>query len=125
MLKETPYVVEYYYTVRWGCQEEFLRLFKKNHYPVLEREVAVGRLISVTMAAPAYHMTEHDRWDYRVTIVFENAAAAVAPFDEDAIKRELFPDQATFAREEQRRFEILLAHWDLPLATVRLGPAAS
>jgi hypothetical protein len=27
----------------------------------------------------------------------------------------LFPDQATFKREEQRRFELLEAHWDVPL----------
>jgi hypothetical protein len=26
-----------------------------------------------------------------------------------------FSVQATFQREEQRRFEILLAHWDLPI----------
>ena len=26
-----------------------------------------------------------------------------------------YPDRATFAREEQRRFEVLTAHWDVPL----------
>jgi hypothetical protein len=32
--------------------------------------------------------------------------------------RQLWPDQATFTREEQRRFEILLAHWDLPVTDI-------
>ncbi len=32
-----PYTVEYYYKVQWGHQEEFLQLFLKNHYPVLEK----------------------------------------------------------------------------------------
>ena len=27
----------------------------------------------------------------------------------------LYPDQATFRNEEQRRFEILEAHWDVVL----------
>ncbi len=36
------------------------------------------------------------------------------------LKRQLFPDQDTFQREEQRRFEILLAHWDVPIADVSL-----
>jgi hypothetical protein len=27
----------------------------------------------------------------------------------------VYPDQATFKKEEQRRFEILDAHWDVPL----------
>ena len=29
------------------------------------------------------------------------------------LQEELWPKQATFAKEEQRRFEILLAHWAL------------
>ena len=32
-----PYSVEYYYKVQWGHQEEFLQLFLKNHYPLLEK----------------------------------------------------------------------------------------
>jgi hypothetical protein len=34
--------------------------------------------------------------------------------------RRLFPDTATFEKEERRCFELLEAHWDLPLVTVRL-----
>jgi hypothetical protein len=40
------------------------------------------------------------------------------PFDEDSLKKQLFPDQTAYAKEEQRRFEILDAHWDLPIKTV-------
>ena len=32
-----PYTIEYYYKVQWGHQQEFLQLFLKNHYPVLEK----------------------------------------------------------------------------------------
>ena len=49
-----------------------------------------------------------------------SAAAAHEPSPEEALSRQLYPDQATFRREEQRRFEILLAHWDLPLVSVDL-----
>jgi hypothetical protein len=66
-------------------------------------------------------MPEDARWDYRVTIVFHNATVANADFDEAQLQRELFPDQQTFKREEQRRFEILEAHWDLPLKDVDLN----
>jgi hypothetical protein len=37
-----------------------------------------------------------------VTIVFKNATGANEPFDEDALKKQLVPDQETFQREEQR-----------------------
>ena len=114
-----PYTMEYYYKTQWGRQQEFLQLFLKNHYPILQQNVLKGRMLSVKIETPANHMTEEARWDYRVTLVFRNSTAATtADPDESATIRQLWPDQATFAREEQRRFEILLAHWDLPVTDV-------
>lgn len=120
---DETYTVEYYYKAKWGFAEEFIRLFRKNHYPILQKEMEKGRIVSVTGVTPRYHMTEAERWDYRVTIVFRSAAAAAAPSAvTDADRRQLYPDQATFTSEEQRRFEILLAHWDLPIVSVVLTP---
>jgi len=113
--KEQAYVIEYYYKAKWGHAEEFLTLFKKNHYPVLKKEIELGRMLKVSMTVPRYHTTEDGRWDYRVTIVFKNAAIANDNFDSSLLIKQLFPDQETYKREEQRRFEILDAHWDLPI----------
>ena len=116
---DQPYSVEYYYKAQWGHQQEFLKLFLKNHYPLLQRMVASGRMLSVKIEQPAYHTTEDGRWDYRVTIVFRNSTVATtANPDEEKLIRELWPDQATYQREEERRFEILLAHWDLPVTNI-------
>src|SRR5271154_5445931 len=115
-----PYTIEYYYKTKWGHADEFLKLFKKNHYPLLKKEVEMGRMLKVWMDQPRYHTTEDGRWDFRVTIVFKNATVANEPFEEDAIKKQLWPDQDTYVREEQRRFEILVAHWDLPVKVVDL-----
>jgi hypothetical protein len=118
---QQPFAVEYYYQIRWGYADEFIRLFRKNHYPVLRKQIESGRLISVTAVAPRYHATEDRRWDYRVTIVFRNAEVASEPDPNlDAIVRQLYPDQERFRAEEQRRFEILLAHWDVPTVGVDL-----
>src|SRR5712691_9661907 len=118
--KEQPFVVEYYYKAKWGHADEFLTLFKKNHYPVLKKETELGRMLKVSMVTPRYHMTEGERWDYRVTIVFKNAAIANDNFDSSALSKQLYPDQETYKKEEQRRFEILDAHWDLPIKDVDL-----
>jgi hypothetical protein len=72
------------------------------------------------MAMPRYHPTEDGRWDYRVTIVFKNAAVANDNFDSSTIIKQLYPDQETYKKEEQRRFEILVGHWDLPIKDVNL-----
>jgi hypothetical protein len=118
--KEQPYVVEYYYKAKWGHADEFLALFKKNHYPVLKKETELGRILKVSMIAPRLHATEDGRWDYRVTIVFKNAAIANDNFDSATLIKQLYPDQDTYKKEEQRRFEILDGHWDVPIKDVDL-----
>ncbi|MFI5103596.1 MAG: hypothetical protein ACHP79_01615 [Terriglobales bacterium] len=113
---DQPYTVEYYYKVQWGHQQEFFQLFLKNHYPLLKKNIESGRMLSVKIETPALHSTEDGRWDYRVTIRFKNSTVATtANPEEEAWTKQLYPDQETFKREEQRRFEILLAHWDLPV----------
>jgi hypothetical protein len=118
--KEKPFVVEYYYKAKWGHAEEFIALFKKNHYPLLKREMELGRILKVFATAPRYHNTEDGRWDYRTTIVFKNAEVAHDTFDSSSLLKQLFPDQETYKREEQHRFEILDAHWDVPIKDVDL-----
>lgn len=116
---DQPYTVEYYYKVQWGHQQEFQALFLKNHYPLLQKVVESGRIMAVKIETPAAHMTEDARWDFRVTIRFKNSTVATtANPDEEGLIKQLWPDQETYKREEQRRFEILLAHWDLPVTDV-------
>jgi hypothetical protein len=91
----------------------------KNHYPLLRKMVESGRMTSVKIETPAYHTTEDGRWDYRVTIRFKNSTlATTANPDEERVIKELWPDQAAYRREEQRRFEILVSHWDLPVTDI-------
>lgn len=116
---DQPYTMEYYYKTQWGRQQEFLQLFLKNHYPLLQKIAGTGRILSVKIEQPANHMTEDGRWDFRVTIRFKNSTAATtANPDEERLIQELWPDQETYKREEQRRFEILLSHWDLPVTDI-------
>jgi hypothetical protein len=72
------------------------------------------------MVQPVYHTTEDGRWDFRVTIVYKNAAIAHDNFDSGTIMKQLYPDQAAYKKEEQQRFETLDAHWDLPIQDVDL-----
>jgi hypothetical protein len=111
----TERTVWYFYKVRWGFQEEFVALFKKNHLPVLRAQQEAGRMSAVRAFAPTNHGDGRADWTFAVAITFPSAAAMSSPSNEDAIVKRLYPDQATFKKEEQRRFEILDAHWDVPL----------
>src|SRR6266404_2810493 len=91
---DQPYTMEYYYKVQWGHQQEFLQLFLKNHYPLLQKNVESGRILSVKVEQPANHTTEDGRWDFRVTIRFKNSTlATTANPDEERLIKQLWPDQ--------------------------------
>jgi hypothetical protein len=114
-----PYTIEYYYKCQWGHQEEFLDLFLKNHWPLLKKIEATGRIVSLKIESPAYHTTEDGRWDYRVTIVYKNSTVATSSNpDEEGFIKQLWPDEEKYQKEEQRRFEILAGHWDLPVTEI-------
>ena len=115
------FTVENYYKVKWGFADEFINLWKTNHFPLLKKAIEKGDIISVTAAKPRYHSGEDTRWDYRVTLVFKNAAAAFDPDLTAPYKSQLYPDQAAYAKAEQHRFELLLAHWDIEVANEPLN----
>ena len=110
-----PKTTWYFYTVKWGFQDEFLDLFQRNHYPVLKAKQQAGQFLSVRTFVPEFHGDGRADWTFAVAITFKDSAAMNAPSGEDEIVRKLFPDQNTFRKEEQRRFELLDAHWDVPL----------
>jgi hypothetical protein len=120
---QTERTAWYFYRVKWGYQDEFVGLFRKNHYPVLQAQVKSGRMTSVRTFVPSYHGDGRADWTFAVAITFKDTAAMNAPSGEDEIVRKLFPDQDTFRKEEQRRFELLDAHWDVPLNEVLMTPA--
>ena len=113
-----PKTTWYFYTVKWGFQDEFLDLFQRNHYPVLKAKQQAGQFLSVRTFVPEFHGDGRADWTFAVELVVP-PTPPVTPTDEEIIAR-LFPDRAKFAREEQRRFELLSAHWDVPLNRVDL-----
>ena len=106
----------YFYTVKWGSQDEFLDLFQRNHYPVLKARQAAGHYSSVRTYTPRYHGDGRADWTFAVELV-ERPGSTGTPTEAEIVKK-LYPDQAKFRREEQRRFELLVAHWDTPLSAV-------
>jgi hypothetical protein len=112
--------VWYFYRVKWGFQDEFVSLFARNHLPILKEEVKGGRLKDVRTYVPTYHGDGRADWTFAVAITYRDVAAMTGPSDDAEIVRRLYPDQAKFQKEEQRRFEILDAHWDVPLNEVDL-----
>lgn len=109
-----PVTIAYYYRTRWGHHGEFLELFERNHWPVLREQLASGRFLDVRSYEPRFHGDGRADWDYMVTITYRDWDA-VAGHSDAAVKARLFPDQAAYVAAEAHRFELLEAHWDVPL----------
>jgi hypothetical protein len=75
-----------------------------------------------TVWGPGLHTDESSRWDYRVIIVRASYDAPPGQ-SEGEVGKQLFPDQETFKREENRRWELTANHWDLPIHVVRIDSA--
>jgi len=115
---EATKTVWFFYTVKWGYQNEFLDLFQRNHYPILKAQLDAGVFTRVRTFVPENHGDGRADWTFAVELV---EAAKRPPFDEAATIARLYPDQEKFRKEEQRRFEILVAHWDVPLNVVDMA----
>ena len=114
------FTVENYYKVKWGYADEFISLWSRNHYPLLKEAKKNGTILSVTAHKPKLHSSEETRWDFRVTIVFKNSTYAFDPDLTTPFKKLLYPDLDKLARDEQHRFELLIAHWDVMTENVDL-----
>ena len=112
--------VWYFYRVKWGFQAEFEDLFRRNHYPVLLEGQKRGRITGLKIYVPTYHGDGRADWTFATEIRYRSAEAFGGPSGEDEFITQLYPDQAKFRKEEQRRFEILDAHWDVPLNELQM-----
>ena len=106
--------VAYFYRTRWGAHDEFVELFERNHWPILRDQLASGRFLAVEASTPRFHGDGRAEWDFMVTITYSDWAAVEAHADAEIAGR-LFPDIARHRAEEQRRFALLEAHWDVVL----------
>jgi hypothetical protein len=110
---EGTFTVENYYKTKWGFADEFIDLWKANHYPLLKKAIEKGDIISVTAEKPRLHSGEDTRWDFKVTLVFKNSEKAFDDNLTEPYKKLLYPDPDKLKKDEQHRFELLLSHWDV------------
>jgi len=118
--KKDYFTIENYYKVKWGFADEFINLWKVNHYPLLKKAIDKGDIISVTAEKPKLHSGEDTRFDFKVTIVFKNEKLAFDPNLTKQYEKQLYPDLEKLKKDEQHRFELLIAHWDVMIEKIEL-----
>ena len=118
--KSSYFIIENYYKVKWGFADEFINLWKVNHYPLLKKAIDKGDIISVEAEKPKLHSGEDTRFDFKVTIVFKNEKLAFDPNLTKQYEKQIYPELEKLKKDEQHRFELLIAHWDVMIEKIEL-----
>lgn len=116
-----PFVIEYYYKAKWGHAAEFIELFRRNYLPQIVEMERQGRVLAWIAHTPRHHASEESRWDFRMQITWRDVVTAHDDHHPEEVIARLFPDRERHKAEEQRRFELLLAHWDVLVEEEPLG----
>jgi hypothetical protein len=101
-----------FYKVPPGRQDEWLALYKKNHYPIMQYQKAHGQVISETIYTRAIHELSPS-WDFAIVIVAPPAEKRPKPeYSRSQLIRKLFPDVDDYVKGEKARWALTLEHWD-------------
>jgi hypothetical protein len=116
----TPVTIENYYKLIPGGTSEWKTLYSKNHYPVLQQLMKDGLLKSVNLYERRFHAAK-PAWDYKVVLVFRDWQAMQQAHErEPEIIRSIYADKDSHDRQEKRRWEVTVEHWDDVLSGVPL-----
>lgn len=113
-----PVVIESYYRVKWGSEDEFKKLYNRNEAELLLEMKRKGFITDLRFDEPFTHFPGEARWTLRATITYRDAPSAVeinGAWDEawEEVRARLRPDKKTFDAEQARRFALMEDHWDV------------
>lgn len=102
-----------FYLVKGGFEDEWLDLYMKWHYPLMEYALEQGTTAEHKLMVPDGHAQEPE-WTFAATFLFPaRQAGASAPLDRASLIEALFGDRMDeYVAGEKRRWELTLKHWD-------------
>jgi hypothetical protein len=101
-----------FYKVPPGRQDEWLALYKKYHYPIMQYQKTHGQVITETVYTRAIHQLSPS-WDFAIVIVAPPAdKRPKAEYTRSQLIRKLFPDIDDYVKGEKARWSLTLDHWD-------------
>jgi hypothetical protein len=109
-----------YYKVPPGKQDEWLALYKKWHFPIMQYEIEHGAVGSEKIFASGSHAIEPS-WDFAI-IITGPAPGQGKKLDisRGDLIRKLYPDLKAYTEGEKQRWALTVGHWDEKL--VELDP---
>jgi len=107
----SPVTMAVYYKVPPGKRLEWLTLYRKYHFPVMQQFVKDGLIKSIKIFQRRFR-AETPAWDYEVVLVWRDwAAIEEGHVKEPPLIRSMYSDMAEYEKADQRRFELQTDVW--------------
>jgi hypothetical protein len=102
-----------FYLVKGGYEDEWLELYMKWHYPLMEYGLQQGTVVEHKLMVPDGHSQE-PQWTFAATFLYPASQdRKSAPLDRAQLIEHLFGDRMDeYAAGEKRRWDLTLKHWD-------------
>jgi hypothetical protein len=108
---DSPVTMAVYYKVQPGKRTEWLTLYKKYHYPVMQQFVKDGVLKTVKIYQRRFR-AQSPAWDYEVVLVWRDwNAIEEGHVKEPGVIRRMYSDMSDYEHADQRRFELQTDVW--------------
>lgn len=102
-----------FYSIKGGHEDEWLDLYFKWHYPLMEYALEQGTLLEHKLFVPDGHGIG-SQWTFAISFLYPTAQnAKSAPLGRAEQIEELFGNRMDdYVAGEKRRWELTLSHWD-------------
>ena len=109
-----PIEVLYFYRTKWGAHDEFVGLFRKNHWPILREDLADGRFLDVRDGDAALPRRRPGRLGRPRLDHLPRLGGDGGPH-RGRDRPSPLPGPGGVQGRGAAPFELLEAHWDVPL----------
>ena len=102
-----------FYAVKGGYEDEWLELYMKWQYPLMEYALDNGTILQHKLFVPDGH-SQGEQWTFAASFLFPSSQdKKTTPLDRAELIAKLFGDQMDdYVAGEKRRWQITINHWD-------------
>jgi len=102
-----------FYAVKGGYEDEWLELYMKWHYPLMQYALDNGTILQHKLFVPDGH-SQGEQWTFAASFLFPSSQdKKTTPLDRAELIAKLFGDQMDdYVAGEKRRWQITINHWD-------------
>ena len=116
-----PFILEHSYWIQPGHTGRFVELLNRNKMPLLQREMAEGRILWMRTTRPRLSSADPKQPDFRLTIAWRDSVAAWDDLDPSRFITAVVKDEKRWRSEEAERERLVISRSDVPISETTIS----